>query len=166
VHAGTAARLKIRAADLDDGPGLLALDQATWSPSTSPSHAPPSGAFFNGRTDPANVLVAVLDDRVVGYGKIDHPTELPASEHVWHVTGLAVDPTCEGRGIGRALVEALSDEARRRGGRRITLRVFATNPRAKRLYERCGFEVEGTLHAEFRTADGQFVDDFLMARAL
>jgi RimJ/RimL family protein N-acetyltransferase len=48
----------------------------------------------------------------------------------------------------------------------MTLRVFAPNARARRLYERLGFEVEGVLRGEFRVADGTLVDDVLMAREL
>jgi RimJ/RimL family protein N-acetyltransferase len=43
--------------------------------------------------------------------------------------------------------------------------VFAPNDRARRLYERCGFEVEGVLRGEFRAGD-DYVDDVLMALTL
>jgi ribosomal protein S18 acetylase RimI-like enzyme len=118
------------------------------------------------RTHPENVLVAELDGAIAGWGKMEHPTPLPSSDHVWHVTGLAVDPAREGRGVGRALMEALIDEARARGGRRMTLRVFAPNERARRLYERLGFEVEGVLRDEFQVGDGVYVDDYLLALRL
>jgi ribosomal protein S18 acetylase RimI-like enzyme len=109
------------------------------------------------------VVVAELDGRPVGWAKMNHPTELPASGHVWHVTGLAVDPEFEGRGAGRALMHALIELARERGGRRMTLRVFAPNERARRLYERLGFEVEGVLRGEFMVGRGEYVDDVFMA---
>ncbi|HYZ29672.1 MAG TPA: GNAT family N-acetyltransferase, partial [Thermoleophilaceae bacterium] len=141
--------MRVRPARPDDDKALRAIDRATWSTHSSPAPAPPSGPFFNERTWPENVVVAEVDGLAVGWGKIEHPTELPASGHVWHVTGLAVDPRFEGRGIGRALMEALIELARRRGGRRMTLRVFAANERARRLYERLGFEVEGVLRDEF-----------------
>lgn len=156
----------VRPARPDDETALLEVDRATWSPHTSPAPRPPEGPFFNESTRSENVLVAELDGRVVGYGKIEHPTPLPASAHVWHVTGLAVDPACEGRGVGRALMEALIDTARERGGRRITLRVFAPNERARRLYERLGFELEGVLRGEFMVGNGEYVDDLLMALEL
>jgi len=155
----------VRAARPEDEDRLLEIDRATWGPMTGPAPAPSLGPFFNERTLPENVLVAEVDGRVVGWGKIEHPTPLPASDHVWHVTGLAVDPEYEGRGAGRALVEALVEEARSRGGRRITLRVFAPNERARRLYERCGFEVEGVMREEFYVG-GEYTDDVLMARTL
>jgi ribosomal protein S18 acetylase RimI-like enzyme len=153
----------VRRARLEDDKPLLAIDQATWSRDTSPAPGPPEGPFFNDRTRPENVLVAEADGRVIGYGKIEHPTPLPSSAHVWHVTGLAVDPGFEGRGAGRALMEALMDLARQHGGRRMTLRVFASNERAQRLYERLGFEVEGVLRDEFMIGQQEFVDDIFMA---
>ena len=166
MHAGAAADVSVRPARPEDEDELLAVDRATWSRYSSPSPRPPDAPFFNERTLPANVLVAELDGRVVGYGKIEHPTPLPASAHVWHVTGLGVDPLYEGRGAGRALMEGLIALARERGGQRITLRVFGPNARAQRLYERIGFEREGVLRKEFMVGDGEYVDDLLMAMDL
>jgi ribosomal protein S18 acetylase RimI-like enzyme len=163
VHAGTAARLIVRRGRAADEAALVDVDRATWSRYTSPAPKAPEGPFFNERTVPENVLVAEVEGRVIGYGKIEHPTELAASGHVWHVTGLAVDPAFEGRGAGRALVEALIELARERGGRRVTLRVFAPNERARRLYERLGFTVEGVLRGEFMVGEQEYVDDVLMA---
>jgi predicted GNAT family N-acyltransferase len=51
-----------------------------------------------------------------------------------------------GRGIGRALVQAVEDEARRRGGSEI---VLAAQVRAITFYERLGYEVYGE---EFKEA--------------
>ena len=81
------------------------------------------------------------------------------------MTGVAVDPALRGRGVGRALVEAAAAEAARRGARRLTLRVLGPNLVAQRLYDSCGFVVEGVLRGEFHL-DGEDVDDVLMARAL
>jgi ribosomal protein S18 acetylase RimI-like enzyme len=79
--------------------------------------------------------------------------------------GLAVDPGMQGRGIGRALLDAAVEEARQRGARRLTLRVLSTNTAARAAYEAAGFEVEGVLRGEF-VIDGREVDDVLMAREL
>jgi ribosomal protein S18 acetylase RimI-like enzyme len=144
----------------------MRIDRATWTTTSSPSPPPADGApFFGTRTRPQDVLVATLDGVLAGYISIRPPTELPASSHVQHVTGLAVDPALQGRGVGAALVEAAAAEAARRGARRLALRVLAPNAEVRRLYERCGFVVEGVLRGEFRL-DGEDVDDVLMARAL
>ena len=45
---------------------------------------------------------------------------------------------------------------------RIYLKVFTTNPRAKRAYEKAGYVLEGRLRqTDFR--DGQYVDDLIMS---
>ncbi|WP_104200428.1 ribosomal protein S18-alanine N-acetyltransferase [Cryobacterium sp. Y29] len=52
---------------------------------------------------------------------------------------IAVADSARGHGLGRALMEALISEARKRGARLIFLEVRADNPGAQRLYERLGF---------------------------
>jgi GNAT superfamily N-acetyltransferase len=47
-------------------------------------------------------------------------------------------PAYRGRGIGRAMVQALVDEADARGIRRVTV---ASSTRARPVYERVGFRV-------------------------
>jgi ribosomal protein S18 acetylase RimI-like enzyme len=85
--------------------------------------------------------------------------------HVRQIQGLAVDPTERRRGLGRTLLYAALDEARRQGAQRITLRVLSVNTPARRLYESQGFVVEGVLPREF-LIDGVYVDDVLMGRPL
>jgi RimJ/RimL family protein N-acetyltransferase len=63
------------------------------------------------------------------------------------------------------LVEAAVTHAAGRGARKVTLRVLGPNEGARRLYERCGFVVEGVLRGEFELA-GRLVDDVLMAYRL
>lgn len=63
---------------------------------------------------------------------------------VGHVIDIAVVPSAEGRGVGRALLEAAERWAVDAGYRYLTLHVFAGNDRARRLYERVGYEIEWT----------------------
>jgi ribosomal protein S18 acetylase RimI-like enzyme len=90
---------------------------------------------------------------------------MPSHAHVLEIGGLAVDPVRQGAGVGRRLVEAAVQECRRRGARKVTLRVLGPNTAARRLYDSCGFQVEGVLREEFLLED-RYVDDVLMARQL
>lgn len=154
----------VRPARPDDEGPLARIDRATWTWLTSPAPPPPAGQpFFGAGTRPEDVLVAELDGAVAGYARVGHPTSLAASRHVLMVTGVAVDPGLQGLGVGRALMDGVHVEARRRGARKLSLRVLADNEAARRLYERAGYEVEGVLRGEFHL-DGRDVDDVLMAR--
>ena len=56
-----------------------------------------------------------------------------------NVHDLAVAPGHRGRGVGRALLDAVEAEARERGACKITLEVLEGNAGARRAYERAGF---------------------------
>lgn len=76
--------------------------------------------------------------------------------------GIGLRAEARGRGLGRRLMMAAIDAARRQGLERIELEVFASNTRAIALYESLGFRHEGRKrHA--RKLDGEYDDDVLMA---
>jgi ribosomal protein S18 acetylase RimI-like enzyme len=153
----------VRVAVASDEDALAALDRATWSWLSSPAPPPGEGwTFFGEKTKPEDVLVAVVGGEVAGYLRLGRPTPLAASDHVAMVTGIAVDPARRRQGVGRVLIDAAIAEARRRGARRLTLRVLGKNEPARRLYEAAGFAVEGVLRGEFFLA-GAYVDDVFMA---
>ncbi|MFA8441020.1 GNAT family N-acetyltransferase [Yoonia sp.] len=54
--------------------------------------------------------------------------------------GLFVAPEARGMGVGTALLDAVADEAKRRGYTQVRLDVVDTNPRAKALYHHVGFK--------------------------
>ncbi len=58
--------------------------------------------------------------------------------------GLFVAPEARGQGVGSGLLEAIVAEAARRGYAEVRLDVIDSNPRARALYERCGFAAVGT----------------------
>lgn len=158
---------RIRAALPDDEEELSHLDRVTWSPlhAVMPRPQPPYPPFFTDRHAPEDHLVAELNRRIVGYVRLCFPTPLPCNAHVRQIQGLAVADEARGHGVGRALIRAAIEEARRRGARRITLRVLAHNTPARKLYESEGFVVEGVLPEEF-FLDGAYVDDVFMGRSL
>jgi GNAT superfamily N-acetyltransferase len=84
------------------------------------------------------VLVAEVEDRVVGYASFvtGYNTDIAARELWMH--DLFVVPAWRSRGVGRALVTAVAREAVRRGYRCLEWGVRGTNRRAIRFYHRLG----------------------------
>ncbi|MFI9326246.1 GNAT family N-acetyltransferase [Kitasatospora sp. NPDC052868] len=158
--------LTIRPARFEDEKALAELNRAAWSwlSDVAPQPAADAGVFDE-RHSPDQFLLALLGGRVVGYVRVVPPTPLASNRHVRQIQGLAVDSAARGRGVGRALVGAACATAEAEGARRITLRVLGHNAPARRLYESCGFVVEGSLSEEF-LLDGRYVDDIWMARSL
>ena len=149
----------IRPARVDDAVAIAALDDATWSFDVTPSPRSSVPSSIDG------MLVAEDGGEIVGYVAVGRATRLESNRHVADIRGLAVAPDHQGRGLGRALVEAALDAARERGARKVTLRVLGPNTAARALYESCGFVVEGVRRHEF-LLDGRYVDDVLMARQI
>jgi len=156
--------IQVRSAIVDDEQALARIDLATWTSDVSPSPAT-DRPFFGPHTSPADVLVAESGGVILGYAKLHQPLPLPSHSHVLELGGLAVDPGHQRTGAGRALVHAVVQQARARGARKLSLRVLGPNVTARRLYEACGFTVEGVLRAEF-LLDGGYRDDVLMAHNL
>lgn len=108
-------------------------------------------------------LVADVGDNVVGQLGLHTFPNRPRRKHVGKI-GLAVHDDWQGKGVGTALMNACIDLADKWLNLiRLELEVYVDNEPAIKLYERFGFEREGTLrqHA-FR--DGKYVDSYLMAR--
>jgi ribosomal protein S18 acetylase RimI-like enzyme len=156
----------IRPARPEDAAALGALEHATWSVDVTPAPPrPPDAAVFGAHRRPEDTLVALVGGRLVGYVTLAGVSPLASQRHVLEVRGLAVDPARRRQGLGRALLAAACEEARRRGVRRLSLRVLGPNTPAQTLYAEAGFSVEGVLCGEF-LLDGRYVDDVLMALEL
>lgn len=69
---------------------------------------------------------------------VDYFNERPHA----HLSVLAVAKDLEGKGVGRALLDASERWARQRGSDRLTLSALVTNARARALYERRGYRGE------------------------
>ncbi len=72
--------------------------------------------------------------------------ERKAPPGVLQMDGICVAPGARGQGVGTGLLEALFGFAAEQGLKRITLDVIDSNPRARALYERLGFQPVETTH--------------------
>lgn len=113
----------------------------------------------NLEAEEADHFVIVADDQVIGTCGLHTMNRLSGSASLWIEIG---DPAYIGRGYGREAVTLLLDYAFRiQNWRRIWLTALATNQRAIRSYEACGFVHEGRLRADSYW-NGQYVDGVLM----
>jgi len=106
-----------------------AEDRADWIASHGPSHP---------------VVVAEVDGQVVGFGALSPWASRPA----WHRTvevSSYVDRDQRGRGVGRALMDALVDRARRAGHHAVIGQIVADNTPSLELSRRMGFVEVGRL---------------------
>ncbi len=124
---------QLRTAQPADLEAIMAIETSTfpsdaWSPSTMAAElAGPHGHY----------LVAVADDGVLdGYAGLFAPSGSEQAD----IQTIAVTPRARRRGLGRTLMGALLDEARRREASEVLLEVRADNPGAHALYAELGFE--------------------------
>jgi diamine N-acetyltransferase len=88
--------------------------------------------------------IGEVDGEPVGYVKLG-PMKLPVETDrpAMLLDQFYVLPQHHGAGIARALMDWALDEARRRGAEELYLTVFIDNHRARRFYDRYGFEAVG-----------------------
>ncbi|HSN32911.1 MAG TPA: GNAT family N-acetyltransferase [Ideonella sp.] len=99
--------------------------------------------------------------RLVGAISCERDTRLKV-RHVAQVVGMMVRDEAQGHGIGRALLDACIERARRADGlEMLTLSVTAGNDAAQRLYRAAGFTRYGTLPRAVKLG-GRYHDKDLM----
>ena len=85
------------------------------------------------------VMLAVAGEEVVGVAICFEGFSTFSARSLLNIHDLAVLPAWRGKGVGRALLEAVEERAGRRGCCKLTLEVTDANPRARQLYQRVGF---------------------------
>ena len=130
---GLSPRLTTGAAPWRD-PGRFAAAARGWIESSL------AAAQDEGRA----VLVAVLGGRVAGVVSLAERQHFTGDRDAY-IGELVTDRAVEGQGAGRALMAAAEKWAAERGLARITLETGARNHRARRFYEKAGFEEEEIL---------------------
>lgn len=110
-------------------------------------------------------LLALVGQEVVGIinVRVDNKEKLA---HIGDVF-MAVRKSYWGQGIGRILLEEVGDWARDYAGlARLELTVQVRNERAVKLYQSCGFEIEGIKHRGAKSKEGEWLDLYYMGRLL
>jgi hypothetical protein len=124
---------------------------------------------------------SVNDQRRIIEGLVDHAQCIFVADYLGAVVGslemvrgslaknqhsanlaMAILPSYRGRGIGTRLMEEAHAWAAQVGIEKICLSVFATNQAAIRLYQKMGYQLEGTRIGQYRI-QGRRVDELFMA---
>jgi len=91
---------------------------------------------FHDPKEPMDAAVATLDGRIVGIVHfIQHRSCWTAGDYMY-LQDLFTDAAVRGRGVGRALIEHVYAQARRRGCARVHWLTHQTNATAMQLYDR------------------------------
>lgn len=100
-------------------------------------------AYWEQPTSQNNIVLIAFDDddQAIGWVNID-PGNLEIFRHVAGL-GMGILPAHRGKGLGTRLMNVAMDAAWDLGIERIELRVYASNIRAIKLYEKVGFVLEG-----------------------
>jgi GNAT superfamily N-acetyltransferase len=141
-----AAATVIREATANDADAVAALLGDLGYPSTAPQAAERLQRIG---ADPSTlVIVAEVDSELAGLGVLHVQNLVERDEPGCQVAGLVVGRRFRRRGIGELLMEALEDEARRRGGKVMVLNTAQRRADAHAFYEALGYEHTGRRYAK------------------
>jgi phosphinothricin acetyltransferase len=114
--------------------------------------------------EPLPFLVAVGDDGVVGFARVSPYSDRCVYEGVGE-HGVYVARSARGRGVGRALLEALCDASAAAGLYKLTSRIFSDNGASRAVHVTAGF-VEVGVQRRHGQLDGEWKDCVLVERLL
>jgi L-amino acid N-acyltransferase YncA len=110
------------------------------------------------------VLVADDEGELLGWSRVSAYSDRSAYSGVGEVS-VYVDAAARGRGLGRALLEALEQRARELEYWKLVGKLFTDNAASAALVERCGWRTVG-LHLKHGRLDGEWRDVQLVERVL
>lgn len=129
---------------------LAAYGALPWSPSAAYVQRLGDGSA---RVAAGDVLVAEIDGTVVGTTTVvmagDDRFEHPPRHGDGGFRMLAVAPTAQGRGVGRALADACLDRLRAAGARRVLITTMEQMAAARVMYTSMGFVRRGDLDVRY-----------------
>jgi diamine N-acetyltransferase len=169
----------IRRCNASDAPTVSSLGARLFAETYGPTHPEPELSRYLSRAfsaqgvseaiSDAGVSMYVVEDSLGGpiaYAYMRATSDRPdgvAGHRPFEIVRFYVDATCQGMGVGAALMDACFGDARERGADVIWLQVWKEAPWAVGFYRRMGFSVVGSAHFYFGDQVG---DDHVMSRAL
>jgi len=111
----------------------------------------------------ATVFLAQEDDTYIGYLMVisGHSTSI---KHVARIF-ISVSPNNRRHGVGLKLFKNMEEWAKNSGIHRLELIVVSSNDPAIKLFQKCGFEIEGLKKNSLKVG-GQFFHEYIMAKIL
>ena len=160
--------LSIRPASPTDDDAIWAILEPTFRAGETypiPRDIDRAGALAYWRNAGHRVFVAEREGRIVGTYYL-RANNRGGGAHVANC-GYMVAPDARGRGVARAMCEHSLGIAREAGFAAMQFNfVIASNTRAVRLWQSCGFAIVGTLPGAFAHPARGFVDAYVMHRPL
>lgn len=159
----------VRLATLEDTEGIRAIYnrevlEGTATFDLRPRTPEEQRAWLTDRSGAHAVVVAVEDRDVLGFGSLSGYRDRPAYRTSVE-DSVYVGADHQGRGVGRAVLEALVDSATQRGFHTVLARITDGNEASVRLHERCGFTVVG-VEREVGRKFSRWLDVVVMQRLL
>ena len=130
---GNSQSIKIQVAEEEHTKTLYAIDYAAFDPVWRLSYVDIRQAWRIA----TSATIARISDEIVGY-------QLSTlNQNYAHLARLAVKPSAQGKGVGKALIHDMINRFQRRGVQSISVNTQDSNRHSQRLYTQFGFERNG-----------------------
>lgn len=162
--------MKIRRCEINDADNmlkmLLELDKETeymlFEADERPNDINRVKAMINQSINGDNLLlIATEDDNIIGFLSAQRGIIRKIKHTAYIVVGIR--EKFRGKGIGKKLFCELDLWAKENNISRLELTVMCQNSMAKQLYEKNGFEVEGTKRNSI-FMNGKYIDEYYMSK--
>ena len=109
-------------------------------------------------------IIYVFEADGVAVGMFKFIPQLYRTAHVAYLGGLAIDPSCAGKGYGLQMMNEIIVLGKQMSILRIELGVDIINAKAIHLYEKAGFAKEGILRKyTWLKTENRFLDEYMMS---
>ncbi|HRH64830.1 MAG TPA: N-acetyltransferase family protein [Bacteroidia bacterium] len=157
--------IRIHAATENDQPDILAIYNEAVLNTTATFDVEPRTAeaqmeWFRRHKQNHPVLVAVADDRIVGWASLSPWSDRCAYDTTVEVS-VYIDKDFRGKGIGSRLLESITLEGQRVKNHTVISRISSDNQASIRIHEKAGYKTIGVMK-EVGFKFGKFLDVTMM----